>query len=247
MKSLNFVFKVIFSLFLVGFAVWYQNIAYNIILTAIMWFALRRESIVLFRFPRQAYFFSFFLLMMFLLQAFAGYGKIILALPFGLAVTDQGLYSAGLFVSHILLIFFTFGLAIYTTDQKEVSYLLNSLDHSKFKWAGRLQRLGRIGMYSLYLLPKTLGQRSEIIGELKDHQALKGAGATTKAKPILEKIYQFVFNVLKQSEMEFAAFLKQYRNEKVTALPSIWTARHLGMAVFIIAVHAALIWDTAAV
>ena len=62
MKKISLVFKIGLAFFLFGFALWYQQWWYNLTLAALLAGLIRWEKLRLFRFPRQGYFFAFFLL-----------------------------------------------------------------------------------------------------------------------------------------------------------------------------------------
>jgi len=242
LSKLNFLFKITLSFFLLGFAVWYEHLAYNLGLLALLGIILRKEKITLFRFPRQGYFFGILLLLMFLFRAFNGYGKILLQLPLNLALTDQGLRLSAIFITQVVLIFLLFGLAIYSTKQGEFFYYLKRLDRPGSRAAATLQQLARIGLYALYLLPGSLDYRKTIAADLQSGAAENRVSAITKAKTALEQIYRFIYGILRRSEDEFDAFLAVRQSQQTVRPPSVLNLRHLGVLVILIGLHANLVW-----
>lgn len=222
---------------------WYEHLAYNLGLLALLVILLRREKIALFRFPRQGYFFGILLLIMFLFRAFNGYGKILLQLPLNLALTDQGLRLSAIFITQVVLIFLLFGLAIYSTAQGEFFYYLKRLDRPGSRVAAMLQKLARIGLYALYLLPGSLDYRKTIAADLQSGATESRASAITKAKMALEQIYRFIYGILRRSEDEFGAFLAARQTRQAVHPPSILNLRHLGILVVLIGLHANLVWN----
>jgi len=242
LSKLNFLFKIALSFFLLGFAVWYEHLAYNLGLVVLLVIILRREKITLFRFPRQGYFFGILLLLMFLFRAFNGYGKILLQLPLNLALTDEGLRLAAIFITQVVLIFLLFGLAIYSTGQGEFFYYLKRLDRPGSRVAAMLQKLARIGLYALYLLPGSLDYRKTIAADLQSGAAENRASAVAKAKMALEQIYRFIYGILRRSEDEFGAFLAARQAQQMVRPPAVLNLRHLAIAVIVIGLHANLVW-----
>jgi hypothetical protein len=241
--KLNFLFKIVLSFFLVGFAVWYENLVYNLLLIILLLIILRKEKITLFRFPRQGYFFVLLLFFMFLFQAFNGYGKIMWQLPLGLTLTEQGLTMAAVFVTQVVLIFLTFGVAIYSTDKKQIFYYVKRLERSDKRGMELLQRLARIGMYVLYLLPKSLDYRKHISAELKNKLEGNHASIAMRSHIVLENIYQFIYNILRRSEDEFAGFVEFTNSDIPVKPPAVANFRHIVVTLLVVGLHANLIWN----
>lgn len=243
MGKLNFLFKILLAFFLVGFAVWYENLVYNLLLIILLFIILRKEKITLFRFPRQGYFFVLLLFVMFLFQAFNGYGKILWQLPLGLTLTEQGLTMAAVFVTQVVLIFLTFGAAIYSTDKKQIFYYVKRLERSDKRVMKALQRMARIGMYVLYLLPKSLDYRKHISAELKSKLEGNHASIAMRSRIILENIYQFIYNILRRSEEEFAGFVEHSNSGTPVKPPAVANLRHIAITLLVAGLHANLIWN----
>lgn len=241
MKKISLVFKIGLAFFLFGFALWYQQWWYNLILAALLIALIRREKIRLFRFPRQGYFFAFFLLLMFLTQVFAGYGKVLLTLPFGLVLTDSGLAAALTFVSQVLLIFLLFGAAIYSAGQEELRYYFRRMAGGADGEGRRGARLIRIGMYVFYLLPGSLNQRQSVTGKMRDAVGGARLSLRDRLKLVLDQIYGFIHQLLVRSEYDYAAFRAQADREAGQPLPWL-NRRHLTLAAAVLAVHAGLVW-----
>lgn len=243
MGKLNFLFKILLSFFLVGFAVWYENLAYNLLLIILLLIILRKEKITLFRFPRQGYFFVLLLFFMFIFQAFNGYGKILWQLPLGLTLTEQGLTMAAVFVTQVILIFLTFGVAIYSTDKKQIFYYVKRLERSDKRGMKLLQRMARIGMYVLYLLPQSLDYRKHISVKLKNKLEGNRASVAARSRIVLENIYQFIYNILRRSEEEFAGFVEFTNSDIAVTPPAVANLRHLVVTLLMVGLHANLIWN----
>ena len=241
MKKISLVFKIGLAFFLFGFALWCQQWWYNLTLAALLAGLIRWEKLRLFRFPRQGYFFAFFLLLMFLTQAFAGYGKVLLTLPFGLVLTDSGLSSALTFVTQVLLIFLLFGAAIYSAEREEIRYYFRRMAGGGKGENRRIARLIRIGMYVFYLLPGSLDYRQAVSGKMRD--SLDGAAISLRGRLglVLEHIYRFIYQLLIRSESDYTAFRAQDSRES-SEPPSWLNLRHLALAVAVLAVHAGLVW-----
>lgn len=241
MKKINLLFKIGLAFFLFGFALWFQQWWYNLTLAALLIALIRREKLRLFRFPRQGYFFAFFLLLMFLTQAFAGYGRVLLTLPFGLVLTDSGLAAALTFVTQVLLIFLVFGAAIYSADSGEIRYYFRRMAGEAQGESRSIARLIRIGMYVFYLLPASLDSRRAVSGQMRD--SLGGAAPSLRGRVqvVLEQIYRFIQQLLIRSEQEYAAFRAQTGREGVKPPPWL-NLRHLALAAAVLAVHAGLAW-----
>jgi hypothetical protein len=216
---------------------------YNLVLSGLLLIVLLKEKIILFRFPRQGYYFGFFLFIMFILRAFNGYGKVLLQLPLGLSITDQGLYTSSVFVSYVILIFLAFSLAVYSTDQKEIFCHLKPWDHSQNKVWRQGQRMARIGMYAIYLLPKSLDYRNTVSQKIRTQTGAGHSKVLRKVNIVLENIYQFMHSILKRSEEEFASFQEVQQRENTSIPPALFNFRHAMTAVAILGLHLPLIWN----
>ncbi len=237
MKKLNLVYKLCLALFLLGFAVWFQNWVYNTALITLLILLIRFEKVSIFRFPRQGYFFAALLFVMFILQAVNGYGKILLQLPLNITITDDGLLTAFLFVSQVVLIFLLFAAAIYTADKPEVVHYYRALSGSERGWKTVLQGWLRIGLYVMYLLPKALDYRQTVSAELKTAKAKKEVSLKDRFLHLLDQIYRFIAHILDSSEKEYAAF-KQQTEQTVAAAAQRWqTMRHALVTVTVALVH----------
>ncbi len=241
MKKLNLVYKLCLALFLLGFAVWFQNWVYNTALITLLILLIRFEKVSLFRFPRQGYFFAALLMVMFILQAVNGYGKILFQFPLNITITDDGLLTAFLFVSQVLLIFLLFGAAIYTADKPEVVHYYRSLNGADRGWKTVLQGWLRIGLYVMYLLPKALDYRQTVSTELKAAKAEKEISFKDRFLNLLDHIYRFIAHILDSSEKEYAAF-KQQTELSVAAAAQNWqTVRHALVTITVALVHLPLL------
>lgn len=241
MKKLNLVYKLCLALFLLGFAVWFQNWVYNTALITLLILLIRFEKVSLFRFPRQGYFFAALLMVMFILQAVNGYGKILFQLPLNITITGNGLLTAFLFVSQVVLIFLLFGAAIYTADKPEVVHYYRALSGSEKGWKIVLQRWLRIGLYVMYLLPKALDYRQTVSAELKAAKSENRISLKDRCLNLLDHIYRFIANILDSSEKEYAAF-KQQTEQTVAAAAQNWqTMRHALVTVTVLLIHLPLL------
>lgn len=243
MRKLNFLFKILLAFFFIGFAVWYQNLAYNLLLIILCAIILRKEKITLFRFPRQGYFFAFLLFLMFLFRAFNGYGKVLLQLPSGLSLTGQGLEMAAIFVSQLILVFMIFGIAIYSTEREQFLYYLKRLEQRNNPGLRELQRFAQIAMYVMYLLPKSLDYRRKISGELQNEFAGKPLSWRGRFGIVMENVYRFMSGILYRSEEEFSSFVER-NNSAVSLSPlTLMNARHLWVVILVAGFHTSLIWN----
>ena len=229
-------------LFLFGFALYYNSIYYNIALSSILIAACFIEKLTLFRFPKQGYFFVLLLLLMFVFRAAGGFGNVLLTLPFGVPVTDQGLWAAANFVLQILLLFLLFGVAIYSTPESEFVRYFNAINESESRLVQPFKSIARIAMYVAWLLPKSLEYKSDVSKELKGAVQKHAAGLKQRVDMVLERIYRFILNILERSELQYSAFLNKQGAGNHIPLVKLSPAGHVLVAVLILTVHASLTW-----
>jgi hypothetical protein len=179
---------------------------------------------------------------MFFFRAFNGYGKIILQLPLGFTLTEQGLEMAAVFITQIILIFLVFGIAIYSTERAQFWYYFKQLEDASYKWLRILKGTARIGIYVMYLLPKSLDYRKEISADLRKKLTGKRLSPVLRLKIILDKVYQFILNIVQRSEAEYPLFMEQNKTTPTIAPPSILNFRHGLIAVLVIGIHINLVW-----
>lgn len=242
MRKINFLFKTGIAFFLLGFALWYQNLIYNVILILIFSGVLHKERITLFRFAKQKYYFMILLATIFIFQALNGYGKILLQLPFGLTVTDQGVNTAALYIFQLLMIFLLFGSVIYSTDRQEILFYFGRLKNSDSKFGRAGYRAGRIGMYVFYLLPKSVGIQREVSGSIKN--GLNGAALKFKEKSgyILSKVYLFFYRILKGAEDEYGDFVAQDAANINYSPGPVLSVQNVLLLTIIAITHGYLLW-----
>ncbi len=243
LKNFNLLFKIGSAFFLFGFVLWYENLIYNLLLIALIITVLVKDKITLFRFPRHGYFFAVLLCFLFLFRAVNGYGKVLIELPFGITLTDQGAENALNFITQVVLIFLLFGLAVYTTERGELLYYFERMNLSRSKSMLALQQWLRIVMYVLYLLPKSFDYRKEVTETLKIRVEENRFTPLTRAKNVLDSIYQFIFNILKRSESEYPVFLKKNQSELLPVPPSPVNRQHISLSILIVGLHLVLIWS----
>jgi hypothetical protein len=106
-----------------------------------------------------------------------------------------------------------------------------------------LQRMARIGMYVIYLLPKSLNYRQNISAELKNKLEGNRASIAMRARIVLENIYQFIYNILRRSEDEFAGFVESTNTNAPVKPLAVANVRHLAVALLVAGLHAELIWN----
>ncbi|MEL6822064.1 MAG: CbiQ family ECF transporter T component, partial [Calditrichota bacterium] len=156
MKSISFRYKALAAVFLLLFSAFYQQLYYNLMLIILLLVILKVEKIKLFRVPGQVWFFSFFLISIFIMQSINSYGTILFELPLGLYVSREGLQSAFLFTSGILLVFLLCATAIYTTPPESFRYYLARLEKKRGAFGQLLYRAGRIFMVVMHLIQTAL-------------------------------------------------------------------------------------------
>jgi hypothetical protein len=179
---------------------------------------------------------------MFLFRAFNGYGKILLQLPLGLTLTEQGLKMAAVFITQIILIFLVFGIAIYSTERAQFWHYFKKLENANHQWLRMLQETVRIGIYVMYLLPKSLDYRKAIFADLQGKLEGESRSLVSRLKIILDKVYQFILNILQRSETEYLLFVERNRTNTVVVPPSVLNLRHGLTAVLVFGIHANLVW-----
>ncbi len=240
LNKINFVAKICLALLILAFSAWYQHAIYNLGAIFVFMILLRLEKVTLFRFNRQGYFFSFFLLLLFVFRSFSGYGKILLQLPGGLQVTDGGLHTALTFVSQILLIFILFSLVISSTPEQEIRFYFRRLHASQRKRVFFFQRLARIVLYVIYLIPLTMGVQKQISRQVQHQIKHNTDDISLKIKTILNHIYDFIIRILMVSVDEYASFLSRQFNEPVQSI-GLFNTPTLITALLIIGGHAVFI------
>lgn len=242
LSKINFIFKVSLALCIIGFSVWYEDWKYNLFLTFLTGIFLYKEKITLFRFPRQGYFFALLLGMMFLFRAFNEYGRIILRLPFGWTLTDEGVTAAFTFISQLALIFLLLGLVIFSTERREIFYYFKRIGQWDSGFGETLKRAVRIAMYVIYLLPKSFDYRKEVSAKLKTTFAGKRFSFNRHIKIVFESIYDFIFNILKRSEEEFPAFQAHQESSNFKPSSDVNYGSYMLITTIFLGVHAALVW-----
>jgi len=223
LNRVHLVVKILLALLILAFSAWYQHALYNFGAILILMLFLWLEKVTLFRFNRQGYFFSFFLLLLFIFRAFSGYGKVLLQLPGNVVITDGGLFSAITFVSQIVLIFILLSLVISTTPEPEIRFYFQRLHSSQRKWLQIFQRLARITLYVFYLIPITLGVQQQISQQVRQQIQDNDGNTGTKLRTVLNHIYNFIIRILQISVDEYAAFLTRQFNEPIQPVPILNT------------------------
>ena len=171
------------------------------------------------------------------------FGNVLLELPFGIAITDQGVWTAALFVSQILLLFLLFGIAVYSTPKEAFVRYFNRISASQSPLVAPFKGLARIAMYVVYLLPKSLEYKSHVSKHLNDSiDKKKPVGMKTRAGLVLERIYQFMTDILRRSESEYAEFLGSYLKTGLPKTPEKAAIWHSMLALLILGLHAGIVW-----
>lgn len=242
MRDINFLLKFSFAFFLFAFALWYDHITYNLIVGLIIISILIKEKISLFRFRRQIFIFSTFLIIIFIFQCFNGYGKILLNLPLQLTLTDEGIITAIKFVTQILLIFLLFGTAIYSSKKQEMLYyfIIPLKSHNVLKRT--FERFFRIGIFSFYLVPNSLKIQNHFTSNIKSKNKIQIMGIGRRVNFIFENIYQFVKAIIKNSEKEYPDFVIQ-SDQTTNYSPKPLITINNGLIIFLVLfLHGILIW-----
>jgi hypothetical protein len=241
--NINFLLKLAVSFFLLGFALWYQSLAYNLTLILILLGVLVREKIVLFRFAKQKISIAFLLLMIFIFQSFNGYGKIVLQLPLlNLNVTDQGIKTASIFVTQIILIFLVFGLTIYSAKEEEILYYFQRIKHSHIFFVNRISKLFHIGLFVLCLLPKSIGAQQVASAGVKTELDKNKMKLRQKIALLSEGIYAFFSGILKSAEQEYPDFVKNSAKALNFSPVPIYGIHGIIVLVTIFVSHGFLLW-----
>ena len=243
MRNINFLLKLTISFFLLGFALWYQNLIYNITLILFLFGVLLKENITLFKFAKQQIAFAFLLLMIFIFQSVNGYGKILLQLPFlNLNVTDQGIKTASIFVSQIILIFLIFGITIYSIKRQEIFFYFGKLKDSGSMFEKKLQKLIQIGLFVFYLLPTSFGDQKAISVNVKSELNKTKMGLKQKVELVFLGIYQFFFRILKSAEQEYPVFIKESKKSLNFSPIPLYSAQNIIILTIIFVSHGFLLW-----
>ncbi len=243
MRHVNFFFKLVLACSLFGFALQYQSLLYNSVLTIILIAACFIEKLTLFRFPKQGYFFAILLLMMFAFRAAGDFGNVLKELPFGVVITDQGLWESALFVSQVVLLFLLFGVAVYSTPKEAFVRYFNRINTSKSRLVEPFKSITRIAMYVVYLLPKSLEYKSKVSKHLNETiDKKRSAGIKRRAFLVMERIYQFMTDILRRSEDEYGEFLSSQSKAPGRQVPQLAAIWHSALALLILGLHAGIIW-----
>lgn len=236
-------FKFVLAFFIFVFALWYDHIAYNLAIGTILIILLAREQISIFRFHRQLFIFSLFLLTIFVFQSVNNYGKIWLDLPFGLTVTDLGVLTAAKFVSQILLIFLVFGAAIYSSEKAEILYYLNRLQKRSGSAGPGFDRVVRIGLFSFYMAPKSLRVQRDFSSQARSDTAMPSKKIVEKAKSVLNSIYGFMHAILVTAQSEYPDFANRREMPTKFSPDSVLTLRNALILFAVFVAHGILIWQ----
>ena len=242
MRNLNFLVKFFLAFFLFAFALWYGHITYNLIIGLIIISILIKDKISPFRFRRQIFIFSTFLVIIFIFQSFNGYGKILLSLPFHLILTEEGILTAFKFVTQILLIFLLFGTAIYSTKKQEIFYYFSKPLKSHAIVEQKLEGLFRIGFFSFYMVPNSLKIQSHFSNNVKFKYKTQKMGIRQRVSLIFENIYLFVKAIIKNSEEEYPDFVIQSKRSAIYSPEPVITIKNGLILLFVLSIHGLLIW-----
>jgi hypothetical protein len=242
LRKLNFFLKLFIAFFLFTFALWYDHILYNLIIGSILVITLLIEKISPFRFRHQIWIFSIFLLIIFLFQSFNGYGKILLNLPFHLTITEEGILTAFKFVTQILLIFLLFGTAIYSSRKEEILFYFRKPLKIHRIIEQSIEKFFRIGMFSFYMLPKSLKIQSNFSKSLRSNPKIKGHKISQRVNLVFESIYKFIEAIIKNSEQEYPEFVVQSKTATSYSPLPLVSMKNVFILSSMLAVHAILLW-----
>ncbi len=243
LQNINFILKFSLALLFFAFALWYDNVLYNIIIASILTLLVIKERISLFRFPRQLLIFSVFLVMIFLFQSVSGYGKILLNLPLNITITEEGILIASTFVTQILLIFLLFGSAIYSSKKEEIFYYFKKTEKLGGSKGQVLERLLRIGMFAFYILPKSLRVQEQFSARIRSDSKIQSRKIVRKAKAVLDHIYQFIYAIIKSTEREYPEFIVQKNRVSTFSPQPVVTLQNGSLLLAILFIHGILIWQ----
>lgn len=242
MQNINFIGKLGLAFFLFIFALWFDQIAYNMVIILILIATLIKEKISPFRFPKQILVFSIFLFFIFFFQAVNGYGKIVFNLPLQMTITQEGILAGVKFVTQILLIFLLFGAAIYSSRKDEILYY--------FRKAGRLisitgrntERFIRIGMFSFYMLPRSIKVQKKVSSDMNSQYKIHSMNFRQRINMVSDSIYHFFYTIISTSEMEYEQFVIQSNESKGFSAKPLLTIRNILISVTVLVIHGILIW-----
>lgn len=241
MQKISFILKLGLAFFLYTFALLFDSVAYNLVVVLLLITVLIIEKISPFRFRKQIFAFSIFLLFIFLFQALSGYGKILIILPFQVAVTEEGLCEGFRFVTQILLIFLLFGAAVYSSNKTEILYYFRKGGQS-ISIAGRnLERFTRIGMFSIYMIPVSLKVQQQASADLKSRGNIDGIKLWQRTNRVLDSMYYFFHTIISTSEKEYQQFVLQ-SNKSPESNPLL-TIEGILISIAVLLIHGILIWQ----
>lgn len=242
MQNINFVLKLGLAFFLYIFALWFDQIAYNMVIILISTAIFLKERISPFRFPKQILVFSTFLFFIIFFQSASGYGKILIRLPLQITITQEGVLSGFQFATQILLIFLLFGAAIYSSKKDEILYYFRKLGKS-ISFAGRnLERFTRIGMFTFYMIPKSIKVQQRASSDIKSRYKNRSMRLGQRIKVVVDAIYHFFYIIISTSEMEYERFVDQSNKSREFFAKPYVTSENILILFTVLFIHIILIW-----
>jgi len=238
LKSMSFRYKALAAAFLLLFSAFYQQLNYNILLIILLLLLLKIENVKLFRFPGQSWFFGFLLLTIFIVQSLNGYGAILIELPFGLYMTEEGLRSALLFTTGILLVFLLCATAIYTTPPESFHYYLTRLEKKRGFFGQMLFRAGRILLVVMHMIPTAFSGGKNLIQERTGD--LSGRGLSERLQILSDTIFRFFQDLLVGSENEFLRLKTEPSDVNPPSVLPHWG--QLTLLALLFGIHFLLLW-----
>jgi len=242
-QNINFIGKSGLVFFLFIFALWFDEIAYNMVIVLILIAVLIKEKISPFRFPKQILVFSIFLFFIFFFQAVNGYGKILVSLPLRITITQEGILAGFKFVTQILLIFLLFGGAIYSSRKDEILYYFKKAGQSISITGRNAERLIRIGMFSFYMLPRSIQVQKQVSSDMKSQYKINSMTFWQRINMVFNGIYHFFYTIISTSETEYEQFVIQSNKSKGFSAKPLLTIENILISFTVLSIHGILIWQ----
>jgi hypothetical protein len=171
-----------------------------------------------------------------------GYGKILLNLPFHLTITEEGILTAFKFVTRILLIFLLFGTAIYSSKKEEILFYFRKPLKIHRSVEQNLEKFFRIGMFSFYMLPKSLKIQSNFSESLRSNHNVQEYKISQRVNLVFGSIYKFMKAIIKNSEQEYPEFVVQNKTAtNYSPLPLV-SVKNAFILLSVMVFHSVLIW-----
>ncbi len=240
LRKLNLLFKLFIAISIIIFSLLYQSIWYNFGFICLALILIKVQNVRLIRFRSISYGLFLFLLIIFIFRSFSGYGKIFLNITNTIKLTSGGIYQAIITVEQFLLVFLYIGLAIYSSSKEEIYYYFRKFSGTPANDTNLFRRIGRIGLFVIYLLPELFTRGTQIKEQLNHEKQSKGR-IKKRMNEVIESIGNFVVQVLQKAESRYPEFVEETEKSYFRPL-SLWNKRHLSVFSIIIIFHGFIIW-----